>query len=106
MFPEQTANFSCLAVSLGVLSYDWRKSNGHKLLQMVVKSYYHETFLNMFNKKTAFHNLAIPDVQPSDEGYYCCVVDNERGNTMKCAWLEVTGKVNLLYFSLNCNHTV
>jgi len=106
VFPDQTANFSCLAVSLGAIVYDWKKSNGHKLSQTVVQSYNHKTISNLFNKKTVFHNLAIPNVQPSDEGYYCCVVYNEHGSTKKCAWLEVNSKVHPSYFSLSCYYIV
>ena len=46
---------------------------------------------------------AISNTQTSYEGEYCCVVQSEGGNSTKCAWLNVNGK---LYIKINlyCHH--
>jgi len=82
---------SCLALSFGVLRYDWRKNDGI-LPQTAVKSYIHKTFCNSLDddgETTVVYNLAVHNVQLSDEGWYCCVATNEGGSTEDCAWLEV-----------------
>ena len=89
IFPYQDYNLSCLALSLGVLTYDWYRHDGN-LSQNAVKSYVHEYFLNpLGSEATLVYNLALPNVQLSDEGWYCCVATNEAGSTTKCTWLEV-----------------
>ena len=89
ILPYQDCNLNCLALSLGVLTYDWNRHGG-KLSQSAVKSFVYENFFNPFGSEGTFvYNLALPNVQPSDEGWYCCVATNEAGSTSKCAWLEV-----------------
>jgi len=43
--PNQFFNFNCLALSLGLLTYDWKKHDGNLPLT-AVKSYIHKTFIN------------------------------------------------------------
>ena len=89
LFPFQDCKLNCLALSSGVLAYDWIKWNGD-LPQTAKKSYIHGTFFNSLGSETTVvYNLAITSVQPSDEGMYCCVATNEGGNTTRCTWLEV-----------------
>ena len=89
--PYQDYNLSCLALSLGAFTYDWNRHGGN-LSQNAVKSFIYEDFLNLLGSETALvYNLALHNVQPSDEGWYCCVATNEGGSTTKCTWLEVNG---------------
>ena len=89
IFPYQGCNLSCLAVSLGVLTYDWNRHDGN-LSKNAVKSYVHENFFSpLGSEATLIYSLALPNVQLSDEGWYCCVATNEAGSTTKCTWLEV-----------------
>jgi len=89
VLPNQDFELNCLALSSGVLMYDWIKHDGN-LPQTAVKSYIHKLFFNSLSGETTlFYNLAVQNVQPSDEGWYCCVVTNEAGSTTECAWLEV-----------------
>ena len=91
VLPYQQCNLSCLALSRGVLTYDWNKYGGN-LSQNAVKSYVHENFFtSLGSEATLVYNLAVPNVQLSDEGWYCCVATNEAGSTTKCTWLEVYG---------------
>ena len=89
VFPNQDFNLDCLALSSGVLTYDWNKHDGD-LPQTAVKSYIHKTFFNSLGGKTALaYTLAVQNAQPSDEGWYCCVAANEAGYTTECAWVEI-----------------
>ena len=89
VFPYQDCNFSCLALSSGVLTYDWNKHDGN-LSNSAVKSYVHKTFFNSLGgEATLVYNLAVTNIQVSDEGWYCCVATNEGGSTTECTWLEV-----------------
>ena len=82
---------SCLALSSGVLTYDWIKRDGN-LPQSAVASCTRKTFFNSLGGETTLvYNLAVQNGQPSDEGWYCCVATNEAGNTIECAWLEING---------------
>ena len=84
---------NCLAVSSGLLTYDWNKSKG-VLPQTAVKSYTHKVLFNPLVKETTdVFSLTIHNVQVSDEGWYCCIATNEGGSTMDCAWLECNSKL-------------
>ena len=86
---------NCLAVSSGLLTYDWNKSDG-VLPQTVVKSCTHKILFKPLGKETTdVYSLTMHNVQASDEGSYCCVATNEAGSTMDCAWLEVNSKLHL-----------
>jgi len=85
---------NCLAVSLGLLKYDWSKHYGI-LPQTVVKScVYDHLYDRLGNDTTSGYSLAMHNVQLSDEGWYCCIATNERGSTINCAWLEVDSKLH------------
>ena len=87
---------NCLALSFGLLKYDWNKHNGI-LPQTAVKSYIHNITFNAFDKETTdVYNLAVHNVQLSDEGWYCCVATNEGGSSTDCAWLRVNSKLHAL----------
>jgi len=87
---------NCLALSFGLLKYDWSKRNGI-LPQTAVKSYAHNILFDpLVEETTAVYSLAVQNVQLSDEGWYCCVATNERGSTTDCAWLEVNSKLHIL----------
>ena len=89
VLPNQDVHISCLASSLGVLTYDWSKRNGN-LSDNIFKSYAHKNFYNSFGSETALlYDLAIHNVQPLNEGWYCCSATNEAGTTTDCMWLEV-----------------
>jgi len=85
---------NCLAVSLGLLKYDWSKRDGI-LPQTAVKSSVYDHLFDPLSKDTiSVYNLALHNVQLSDEGWYCCIATNERGSTINCAWLEVDSKLH------------
>ena len=89
VFPNQDIHLNCLALSSGVLMYDWSKRDGH-LPQNTTQSCVRKTFFNSFGGEvTLVYDLAIHNVQPSNEGWYCCTATNEGGNTTECQWLEV-----------------
>ena len=89
VLPKQSFNLNCLALSSGVLKYDWSKRDGNLPLN-ATKSYVYTTFFNSLGgEDTLVYNLAVQNVQPSDEGWYCCVATNEAGSTTECSWLEV-----------------
>ena len=89
VLPNQDVHFSCLASSLGVLTYDWNKRDGN-MSQNVFKSYTHKNFYySLGSENTLHYDLAIHNVQPLNEGLYCCTATNEAGNTTQCIWLEV-----------------
>ena len=82
----------CLAISFGLVKYDWNKRDGI-LPQTALKSYAQNV---LFNLPGDVYSLTMSNVQPSDEGWYCCVATNEGGNTSHCAWLEVNSKLHYL----------
>ena len=86
--PNHDIHLSCLAISLGVLTYDWSKHDGH-LPQNMTQSFVRKAFNSFGGEVTFAYDLAIHNVQPSDEGWYCCTATNEAGNTTECQWLEV-----------------
>ena len=87
---NQTAELHCLALSFGALAYNWIKSASN-LSTSAVKSYVTKTIL-YFYQTFLTYQLTIPNVQLSDEGWYCCLATNECGTTEKCVWLEVNSK--------------
>ena len=87
---NQAAYLHCLASSCGALTYDWIK-NGSDLSPSAVKSYVTKQFL-YFDQIVLTYQLTIPNVQLSDEGWYCCLATNECGPIQKCVWLEVNSK--------------
>ena len=80
----------CLASSCGVLTYDWIK-NASNLSTSARKSYITRRVL-YFNQTVLTYQLTIPNVQLSDEGWYCCLATNECGTTEECVWLKVNSK--------------
>ena len=96
VLPNQNFTMSCLALSFGILQYEWRKRDGI-LQQTAVKSYIHDIIFDPLSENpTIIYNLAVYNVQPSDEGLYCCVATNDAGSTDSCAWLEVNSKLYLI----------
>ena len=89
VLPGQTASYYCLALSFGLLSYDWMKING-LINPNKVQTYIDK---NILGGVTIVPSLEISNVSPSDEGEYCCVATNECGNVTKCAWLTVISKL-------------
>ena len=87
---NQAANLLCLASSCGALAYDWMK-NESNLSASAIKSYITRSIL-YFDQTVLTYQLTIPNVQLSDEGWYCCLATNECGTTEKCVWLEVNSK--------------
>ena len=92
VLPHGDANFSCLASSQSGLIYDWKVLNKPSL-PYFANSYYDEWQFSAFEGHlTTVSRLAITSVQPSNEGWYCCLATNERGTVKECAWLEVNSK--------------
>ena len=87
--PNYNTDLSCLALSLGVLTYDWSRRGG-SLPHTAIESFIHKTFYSSRGgRATSVYNLALSDVQTSDEGWYCCTATNEAGSIINCLWLEV-----------------
>ena len=100
VLPNQSFNMNCLALSFGLLKYDWSKRDGI-LSQTAVQPCVHNILLDPLSEQaTSVYNLAVYNVQPSDEGWYCCVATNEAGSTVDCAWLEVNSKLNYYSYHL------
>ena len=99
VLPNHSFTMSCLASSFGLLQYDWSKRGGI-LPQTVIKSFIHDILFNPLTEKlTNLYNLAVHNVQLSDEGWYCCVATNDAGSTEDCAWLEVNSKLHRVQFA-------
>ena len=95
ILPSNSFTMSCLALSFGLLKYDWSKQDG-VLPQTAVKSCTHNIMFNPLGKETTdVFSLTMHNVPASDEGWYCCTATNEAGSTMNCAWLEVNSKLHL-----------
>ena len=108
VLPSHSFNLSCLAFSLGLLKYKWKRRDGI-LPQAAVQSYIDRNLFDPLGEETtSVYNLAVHNVQPSDEGWYCCVATNEAGSTVNCAWLEVNSKLthSLLNYSYVCSYMV
>ena len=89
VLPGSSANFYCLALSYGSLVYDWKKPDGSSLPSTAVKSFVYRKFID---ENTAFYSLTISNTQTIHEGEYCCIAQNQYGNTTECAWLNVNSK--------------
>ena len=94
VLPNHSFTMNCLALSFGLLKYDWSKHDG-VLPQTAAQSCVHNILFDpLIDQTTNVYNLAVYNVQPSDEGWYCCVATNEAGSTVDCAWLEVNSKLH------------
>ena len=85
--PGEVAKFDCLAYSFSSLQYSWRKRYSRSVL------YDSEAIQN--------HAVtySINNTQPSDEGWYCCIANNECGSVEECAWLEVDSELSENYYA-------
>ena len=88
---KKTATLSCLALSYGALTYDWKRLDGSRISSLASQAYIPKRYLTA-NFVTVTHQLTIPNLQLSDEGWYCCVATNTNGNSEQCVWLEVDSK--------------
>ena len=91
VFPNDNFTMNCLALSFGSLKYHWSKHE--EMLPQTAKM----SFKYISEKATNVYNLEMYNVQPSDEGSYCCKATNEAGSRMCCAWLEVNSKFHYLF---------
>ena len=99
ILPNHSFTMNCLALSFGLLKYDWSKRDGI-LPQTAVQSCSHNILFNpLIDQTTNVYNLAVYNIQPSDEGWYCCIATNEAGSTVDCAWLEVNSKLDYVPLS-------
>ena len=87
VLPNQDVHISCLASSLGVLTYDWSKRNGN-LSDNIFKSYARKNFYNSFSSEIALvYDLAIHSIQPLNEGWYAVVLLMRPGlRQTVCGW--------------------
>ena len=92
VLPGSTASFYCLASSQSGLIYDWKVLNKPSLPPSASISYEKWQFSSLGGQITMINHLAISSVQPSDEGWYCCLATNERGTVEECGWLEIDSK--------------
>ena len=87
---------NCLALSFGLVTYNWYKHYGF-LPQTAVKSYSSNIAFSTLNEQRVdVYNLAVHNVRLSDEGWYCCVATNQEGSRTDCAWLEVNSKLHFV----------
>ena len=93
VLPNHSFTMNCLASSFGLLKYDWSKRDGILPETAVQPCVHNILFDTLSEQATSVYNLAVYNVQPSDEGWYCCVATNEAGSTVDCAWLEVNSKL-------------
>ena len=91
---NKAAYMYCLASSSGGFTYDWIKAASN-LSAFAVASYVNKKFL-YFDQTVSTYQLTIPNVQLSDEGWYCCLVTNKCGTIEKCVWLEVNSEFYIL----------
>ena len=100
--PGKSAFFECLAWSYSGLVYDWYKRGPSNITTNAVISY------NRWSQDgsciSTIYTLAISNVQPSDEGWYCCVATNDYGSVEECAWLEVNSElIQLIFMHVLCS---
>ena len=94
VLPNHSFTMNCLASSFGLLEYNWSKRDG-ALPTTAKESCIHNDLFDPLNSKTTYmYSLSVDNVQPSDEGWYCCIATNEANSTVDCAWLEVNSKLD------------
>ena len=91
ILPQSTAHFYCLASSQSGLIYDCEVLDT-SLPHSARVSYDEWQFSTLGRHFTTVNHLTISNIQPSHEGWYCCLATNERGTVKECAWLEVNSK--------------
>ena len=94
VLPGRVANFYCLALSFSGLLYDWKRINNATMPSSAIKSYKRWLFSDFLGYITVVYHLEVRNVKPSDEGWYCCLANNECGLAKECARLEVNSKYN------------
>jgi len=97
---KKTATLSCLALSYGALKYDWKRLDGSRISSLASQAYILKEHLTA-NFITVAHQLTIPNIQLSDEGWYCCVATNTNGNSEKCVWLGVDSKSLINFWQIH-----
>jgi len=90
--PGTSTVFECLAWSYGGVAYDWYKRNTVNLTTNAVISCNRWSSPEDGSCVSTIYTLSIPKVQPSDEGWYCCVASNDYGGVEECAYLEVNSE--------------
>jgi len=93
VLPGETAIFQCLAWSYSGLVYDWQKNDTLQLPLNAIQSFKRWSSSKDIGYTTYVYQLTVSNVQPSNEGSYCCLAINECGVTRSCAWLEVKSKL-------------
>ena len=88
--PGKSVSFECLAWSYSGLAYDWYKGNTSNITTRAVISY--NRWSDDGSCISTVYTLNISNVQPSDEGWYCCVATNDYGSVEECAYLEVNSE--------------
>ena len=90
--PGNSTVFECLAWSYSGVAYDWYKRNTVNLTSNAVISYSSWSSPEDGSCISTIYILSIVNIQPSDEGWYCCVATNDYGSVEECAYLEVNSK--------------
>lgn len=90
MLSNEDVKFSCLASSYGKLEYDWTRKDKLSLPLRATNTF---EIVVIRQQHKLVNTLMITKVDPSDEGWYCCVATNECGSTDHCVWLNVNGKL-------------
>ena len=105
VLPNQSFIMNCLALSFGLLKDDWSKRDGI-LPQTVVKSCIHNILFDPLSERMTknIYNLAVYNVQPSDEGWYCCVAMRLGVLWIVHGW-KLTVSYNLLYYTIKANRS-
>ena len=78
----------------------------HHLPHFASISYDKGQFSSFGGHFTIVSRLVISNVQPSNEGWYCCLATNERGMVKECAWkLIVSYSIYVHTHSYTQSHT-
>lgn len=89
VLPSNVSQFSCMAFSFGNLKYAWKRKGFADLPPNTMAS------LKYLEQELTFYSLLTINNsnEKLHEGWYCCVVTNECGDTEECGWLEVDSKL-------------